>query len=54
MWSMTRKSRRRPTDGSASPQFFAAILEQAGLKLKPVRALADVLVIDKVEQPGAN
>ena len=38
----------------APPGLFTAIQEQIGLKLEPVKAMADVLVIDKVEQPGAN
>jgi uncharacterized protein (TIGR03435 family) len=42
------------TDGSASPGLFTAIQEQTGLRLEAVKAPADVLVIDKVERPGAN
>ena len=38
----------------APPGLFTAIQEQIGLKLEPVKAMADVLVIDKVERPGAN
>jgi uncharacterized protein (TIGR03435 family) len=45
---------RAPTDGSAAPSLFTAVQEQLGLKLEPVKAAADVLVIDKVERPGAN
>ena len=45
---------RAPTDGSAPPSLFTAIQEQMGLKLEPVKAPADVLVIDKVERPEAN
>lgn len=43
-----------PTDGSAPPGLFTAIQEQVGLKLEAVKAPADVLVVDKVERPGAN
>ena len=43
-----------PTDGSAPPGLFTAMQEQLGLKLEPVKAKTDVLVIDKVEKPGAN
>jgi uncharacterized protein (TIGR03435 family) len=43
-----------PTDGSAAPVLFTAIQEQLGLKLERVKAPADVLVVDKVERPGAN
>jgi len=42
------------TGTDAPPGLFTAIQEQAGLKLEPVKAPADVLVIDKVERPGAN
>ena len=43
-----------PTDGSAAPSLFTAVQEQLGLKLEPVRAAAQVLVVDAVQQPGAN
>jgi uncharacterized protein (TIGR03435 family) len=42
------------TGADAPPGLFTAIQEQTGLKLEPVKAPADVLVIDKVERPGAN
>lgn len=45
---------RVPTDAGSPPTVFTAIQEQLGLKLGPVKAPADVLVIDKVERPGAN
>lgn len=38
----------------APPGLFTAIQEQIGLELDPVRAPADVLIIDKVERPGTN
>lgn len=38
----------------APPGLFTAIQEQLGLKLEPVKAPADVLVIDAVQRPGAN
>ncbi|HWG16337.1 MAG TPA: TIGR03435 family protein [Acidobacteriaceae bacterium] len=38
----------------APPGLFTAIQEQIGLKLEPTKAMADVLVIDRVERPGAN
>jgi uncharacterized protein (TIGR03435 family) len=50
----TADESRAPADGSAPPSLFTAIQEQLGLKLEPVRANTDVLVIDKVERPGAN
>jgi uncharacterized protein (TIGR03435 family) len=44
-----------PTDSAdAPPNLYAAIQEQTGLKLDATKALADVLVIDKVEKPSAN
>ena len=42
------------TDPDAPPGLFTAVQEQLGLKLEPVKAKADVLVVDKVERPGAN
>jgi len=42
------------TDPDAPPGLFTAIQEQAGLKLEPVKAQADVLVVDAVQKPGAN
>ena len=43
-----------PADGSAPPTIFTAIQEQLGLKLEAVKAQTDVMVVDKVERPGAN
>ena len=40
-----------PTDVTgAAPTIFSAIEQQLGLKLKPVKAQADVLVIDHAEK----
>jgi uncharacterized protein (TIGR03435 family) len=41
-------------DQDVPPGIFTAIQEQLGLKLEPLKAPADVLVIDKVERPGGN
>ena len=43
-----------PDDANAPPYLFAAMQEQLGLKLEAAKALADVLVIDKVEKPSEN
>lgn len=50
----TQDETRAATDESAPPGLFTAIQEQLGLKLEPTKAMADVMVIDKVERPGAN
>ena len=38
----------------ATPGLFTAIQEQIGLKLEPMKAMADVLVVDEIQRPGAN
>ena len=42
------------TDGTAPPGLFTAIQEQIGLKLEPVKAMIEVLAIDRIEKPSAN
>ncbi|HXE07253.1 MAG TPA: TIGR03435 family protein [Acidobacteriaceae bacterium] len=44
----------RTADPNAPPGLFTAIQEQLGLKLVPVKAPADVFVVDGVEQPSAD
>jgi uncharacterized protein (TIGR03435 family) len=41
-------------DADPPPGLFTAIQEQVGLKLEPVKAPAEVLVIDAVQRPSAN
>jgi uncharacterized protein (TIGR03435 family) len=50
----TADESRSPTDGTAPPGLFTAIQQQIGLKLEPVKAPVDVLVVDQVERPSAN
>ena len=50
----TADESKLPTDVNAAPGLFTAIQEQIGLKLEPVKAPAEVLVIDAVEKPTAN
>jgi uncharacterized protein (TIGR03435 family) len=45
---------RATPEGNAAPDAFTAIQEQLGLRLEPVKAPVEVLVIDKVERPSAN
>jgi uncharacterized protein (TIGR03435 family) len=53
MWTVDES--KVPADsGSAPPTIFTAIQEQLGLKLEAVKAPVDVMVIDKLEKPGAN
>jgi uncharacterized protein (TIGR03435 family) len=40
--------------GDALPDLFAAFQEQLGMRLTATKALADVLVIDKVSRPSEN
>jgi uncharacterized protein (TIGR03435 family) len=48
------KDDAQTTAPDAPPGLFTAIQDQIGLKLERLKAPADVLVIDKVERPGAN
>jgi uncharacterized protein (TIGR03435 family) len=50
----TADESKAPADGSAPPGLLTAVQEQLGLKLEPVKAPVDVLVVDQVERPTAN
>jgi uncharacterized protein (TIGR03435 family) len=54
MLKWTFDDSRVPTDGTAAPSLFTAVQEQMGLKIEPVKAMTDVMVIDKLERPSAN
>ena len=44
----------RPDDANAFPDLFTAVQEQLGLKLEATKAMADVIIVDRVEKPSAN
>lgn len=49
----TADETRAPVE-NAAPGVFTAVQEQLGLKLEPVKAPMDVLVIDSIDKPTAN
>ena len=42
------------SDPSGGPSIFTALREQLGLKLDPVEAPREFLMIDSIERPSAN
>jgi len=43
-----------PESGDDRPSIFAALQEQLGLELEPLRAPVDVLVIDRIDRPSED
>jgi uncharacterized protein (TIGR03435 family) len=43
-----------PDGGAVGPTVLEGMQEQLGIKLKPVKAVVPVLVVDHVELPGEN
>lgn len=52
--SWTQDNAPPSLDPNAPPGIFTAIQEQAGLRMEPSKALAEVLVIDHIDSPSAN
>jgi uncharacterized protein (TIGR03435 family) len=50
-WTVDQSDAGEP---DAPPGLFTAIQEQIGLKLEPVKAMAEVLVVDAVNKPAEN
>ena len=42
------------TDGDDRPSVFAAVRDQLGLRLTPIREILEVLVVDHIERPSGN
>ena len=54
LWTRDEAAAATVPGADAPPGLFTAIQEQLGLKLEPVKAAADVLVVDAIQRPGAN
>jgi uncharacterized protein (TIGR03435 family) len=48
------KAGRWPDDEKSPPGLYSAFQEQLGLRLEPIKAPADVMVVDHVEKPLEN
>lgn len=53
-WTPSAMAAAAADNPDAPPDIFTAFQQQLGLRLDSVRASVDVMVIDKVERPGAN
>jgi uncharacterized protein (TIGR03435 family) len=42
------------TGANDKPEIFDAVREQLGLKLEPVKAPFDTLIVERLEKPDAN
>ena len=53
-WTPDSGATAAPADAESGPSLFTAIQEQLGLRLEPVKAPVQILVVDHVERPSDN
>jgi uncharacterized protein (TIGR03435 family) len=53
-WTPDPVATAAPADAESAPSLFTAIQEQLGLRLEPVKAPVQILVVDHVERPSDN
>jgi uncharacterized protein (TIGR03435 family) len=53
-WSPDTRVCPAEDDAPVRPSLYTAVEQQLGLKLEPARGPVEVLVIDRLERPGAN
>jgi uncharacterized protein (TIGR03435 family) len=53
-WTPDPGATAAPADTESGPSLFTAIQEQLGLRLEPVRAPVQILVVDHIERPSEN